>query len=265
MGVGNPGSWGPAPQGDAPEAWFLDAMLSLRAPYAFPASLVTVLDAAWVIPAIGAYVAFVSIGADFGWGTLRTILLARRSRARYVAARLGVIATILVASLLLLLLVAPATQVVLTLVAGERFPTGPALPQTFGPYLATRVIAAFAWVTVAASLTLLARSLVGGLALVTTFLLVDSGLRALPGDGPLGLVRDLSLSGSIAAIVDTLRPLPIAMTVDYTVGALVPNEHQLPPPTHALSAGAAFVVLTAWFGIGALIAFWRARSIDILD
>lgn len=265
MGIGNPGSWGPAPEGDPPDQWFLDAMLSLRAPYAFPMSLVTVLDGSWVFTILGAYVAVVTFGADFGWGTIRTILLARRSRTRYLAARLATIALALSAVFALLVAVAPVSQALLSTFAGERFPADPRLPQSLPAVLATRLLSAFSWAALAAALTLVARSIVGGLALLTTVALVDAGLRLLPSDGALGIVRDASISGSVAAVIDRLRPAPVAMTIDYTVGGLVPNAQQLPPPAHAVPAEVGAIVLVAWLALGILVAWWRVRNMDVVD
>jgi hypothetical protein len=265
MGVGNPGSWGPVPGAPPPDDWFLAAMLSLRAPYAFPASLVTVLDASWLLPAVGVYAAVVTVGGDFGWGTLRPILIARRSRAAFLAQRFVAIAVVTVACLATLEAAAILMQAGLSALAGERFPASALSAATWAAVLGARLAAALAFAAVALLLTVVARSVFGGIALTAVFAAVNLGLQGLPADGWSGVLRDTTLSGSAAAVLDRLRPPPVEMVVDYEAGVLVPAAHQPAAAQHSLPPELAAAVLLAWLFAALAIALWRLRSMDVTE
>jgi hypothetical protein len=265
MGVGNPGSWGPVEGAPPPEPWFLTAMLSLRAPYAFPASILTILDSAWLLPVIAAYAAVVSVGGDFGWGSLRSILIASPSRSLYLLRRLIAIALVVGLSLVLVLVLAPVVQLVLIGAVGERFPSASTPISTLLGVLAVRLLAALTFGSIAAALTLIARSVFGGVALLAVFVALDAGVSALPSSGALGVLRDLSLSGAVSTILDRLRPPPPALIVDYTVGGLVPSAHQPVPVAHVLSVEVGAAALVAWLVVAIGIGCWRLRTMDIVE
>lgn len=265
MGVGNPGSWGPVPGAPPPDDWFLAAMLSLRGPYAFPGSLVTVLDASWLLPAIGVYAAVVTVGGDFGWGTLRPILIARRSRAAFLAQRFVAIAAVTVACLAALEFAGVLMQAALWAFAGERFPPSGLSAGTWAAILGARLLASLAFAAVAMLLTLVARSVFGGIALTAVFTAVDLGLQGLPAAGWTGILRDTTLSGSAAAVLDRLRPPAVEKIVDYEAGALVPAAHQPAAAQHSLSPEIAGAVLLAWLVAALAIALWRLRSMDVTE
>jgi len=264
MGVDNPGSWGP---GDAPpaERWFRDAMLSLRGPYSFPGSLVTVLDSAWLLPALGAYAAAATIGPDFWWGTMRSILVTRRSRALYLAQRIAMISILIVGSLLAILALAPVAQLLLRTLVGERFPAGSLQVGTLFGMLAARLIAAFGYALIAAALTLFARSLAGGIVLVAAFVAAELAIGAGAIALGLPLVRELTFSGSLNSIIEQLRPPAAQFVVDYSVGALVPASHQPSPAVHLLSIEASVAVALVWVLVATGLAFARMQTMDVVD
>ncbi|MEZ0285046.1 MAG: hypothetical protein ACAH79_07420 [Thermoleophilia bacterium] len=264
MGVDRPGSWGSG-EGPPPETWFLDAMLSLRQPYAFPGSILTALDAVWILVPLGAYLAVVTIGPDFWWGTMRTILVTRRSRVAYLALRLSMILIVVAGSLLAVLAAASISQVALVGLAGERFPSGSLRLDTFGAMLGARAVAALGYALMAALLTLLARSLVGGVVLVATAAAGEIAVGALATSLGAPLVRELTFSGALSSIVGQLRPPPLDLVVDYEAGALIPAAHQLPPSTYGLSLEASSAVVIIWVFVVAALAFTRMRAIDISE
>lgn len=265
MGVGDPGSWGPVPGTEPPEDWWLAAMLSLRGPYAFPGSLLTVLDTSWLLPVVGIYAAVVTVGGDFGWGTLRSILIARRSRATFLAQRFVAIAVVVVACFAALEGASVLMQGALLAFAGERFPVSGLPADTWAAVLGARLTAALAFAAVGMLLTLVARSVFGGIALTAAFAALDLGLQSLLTAGWTGIVRDATLSGAAAAVLDRLRPPAVHMTVDYQVGALVPAAHQPEPAQHSLPPEVAAVVLVAWLVAALAIAMWRLRSMDVTE
>ena len=264
MGVGEQGGWG-SPDGPPPPAWFIDAMFSLRAPYAFPGSLLTVLDSVWVLPAIGAYLAIATIGPDFWWGTMRSILVTNRSRAGYVAHRLAMLLLLAMGSLLTILVIASLMQPLLVLLAGERFPEGSLPLATFAEMLAGRMAEVLAYTLIAAALTLIAGSLVGGVVLLGAFVAGDLAVGAIATAIGQPVVRELTISGAFNSIVDQLRPHPVEMVVDYELGALVPAAHQPTPPVHFLSVEASALIVVVWILVAASLAFWRAGSMDVAD
>lgn len=264
MGVDSPGSWGSG-EGPRPEPWFIDAMLSLRQPFAFPGSILTALDSVWILLPLGAYLAVVTIGPDFWWGTMRTILVTRRSRVAYLSLRLSMILIIVAASLLAVLAAAAMTQLALVGFAGERFPSGSLRLDTFVAVLGVRAVAALGYTLMAALVTLLARSLVGGVVLVATVAAGEAAVGALATTLGVPLVRELTFSGALSSILGQLRPPPLDLIVNYEAGALVPATHQLPPPTYLLSVEASTVVVIVWVLVVAVLAFARIRTIDISD
>lgn len=264
MGIGEQGGWGSG-EGLPPDPWYLDAMLSLRQPFAFPASLLTVLDSAWIVLPLGAYVAAVTIGPDFWWGTMRSILVTRRSRVAYLAQRLSLITIIVAVTLLALLVVTPLAQVVLLAAAGERFPATSLQADVFLGMLATRVFAAVGYMLIAAALTLLARSLVGGIVLLAAFAGAELAVGAVATSIGAPIVRELTFVGAMTSIVDHLRPPPVQLVVDYTLGALVPATHQPAAPVHLLSVEASALVIAGWILLAGTVAFLRMRTMDVLD
>lgn len=264
MGVDNPGSWGSG-EGPPPEPWFLDAMLSLRGPYAFPASLLTVLDSAWLLPPLGAYAAAVTIGPDFWWGTMRTIMVTRRSRAAYLAQRLAMISILVAGCMVAILAFAAGAQLALLALAGERFPAGSLQADTFIGMMAARLIAALGYTLIAAVLTLFARSLAGGIVLLAAFVAGELAVGAAATSLGSPLVRELTFSGALTSMVEQLRPPAVELIVDYSVGALVPAAQQPPPPVHLLSIEASAVAVLAWVLVATALAFARMRTMDIVD
>ena len=264
MGIGEQGGWGSG-DGPPPEPWFLDAMLSLRQPYSFPASLLTVLDSAWIVLPLGAYVAAVTIGPDFWWGTMRSILVTRRSRAAYLAQRLTLITLIVAAAVSALLVITLVAQMALTVFAGERFPATALPGDVFLGMLATRLVAAIGYMLIAAALTLFARSLVGGVVLLAAFVGAELAVGAVATSIGAPIVRDLTFVGAMTSIVDHLRPPPLQLVVDYTLGALVPATRQPEPPVHLLSVEASAIVVATWALLAGAVAFLRMQKMDVLD
>jgi hypothetical protein len=264
MGVDNPGSWGPG-AGPPAEPWFLEAMLSLRAPYAFPGSLVTILDSAWILLPLGAYAAVVTIGPDFWWGTMRSILVTRRSRVAYLTHRLALIAAVVAACLLAVLAVAPVAQFLLLALAGERFPASPMQADALLGMFGARLIGTLGYMMVAAALTLFVRSLAGGVVLIAAFAAAELAIGAAAASLGLPLVRELTMSGALNSIVEQLRPPPVQLIVDYTAGALVPATHQPAPVAHVLSIETSWVVVLVWLVAATILAFARVETMDVVD
>ena len=142
-----------------------------RAAYTFPRSLSLVLGTG-VFMLLGlVLLTATTIGDEFGWGTIRTSLLASTNRRRFLLVRLGALMVATSVILGLLLVVGAIVPILLSVPAAK-------LPTTMPAYdagallvmLAGEAIAAAAVIGFAATVTLLLRS--GALALLATLVWV---------------------------------------------------------------------------------------------
>lgn len=152
---------------------------ALRARYAFPQSMLTMLASAPFIFFAMILLTATMIGDDFSWGTVRTSLIASSDRRRLLLVRFGfltVVASVLVAILILLGVALPP----LLAATGTPLPAPPALDAGgFVVLLIAEVVVAVAVIGFAALATLLVRS--GGLTLVVglVYLAIEGGINAL--------------------------------------------------------------------------------------
>lgn len=142
-----------------------------RAGFAFPRSLSTALGTG-VFMLIGlVLLTATTIGDEFGWGTIRTSLLASTNRRRFLLVRLG---AVVVASLLILaltLLVGAVVPLVLNIPANKLPATMPAFDSgALLVLLLGEAIAGLAVIALAAAVTVLFRS--GALALLAVLVWV---------------------------------------------------------------------------------------------
>lgn len=152
---------------------------ALRARFAFPQSLLTVLTSAPYVFFAMILLTATMIGDDFSWGTVRTSLIASSDRRRLLLVRFGfltVVATVLVAILIVLGIALPT----LLAATGTSLPAAPALDAGgFMVLLIAEVLVAVAVIGFAALATLLVRS--GGLTLVVAlvYVAIEGAINAL--------------------------------------------------------------------------------------
>jgi ABC-type transport system involved in multi-copper enzyme maturation permease subunit len=102
------------------------AIAEQRSAFAFPQSLMTMLDSAvWVIVA-AFFLAATTIGGEYAWGTIRTSLLASSERRRFLASRLVALDVVGTATIALLLIVGTILPIVIA-AGGNELPTPPPL------------------------------------------------------------------------------------------------------------------------------------------
>ena len=137
----------------------------LRATFSFPRSLGTALGTG-VFMLLGlVLLTATTLGDEFGWGTIRTSLLASTNRRRFLLVRLGAVVVAALVIVGLLLAVGTILPLVLNIPAAKlpanlpAFDTGALLVM-----LAGELLAGLAVIAVAATITLLLRN--GALALV---------------------------------------------------------------------------------------------------
>lgn len=138
---------------------------AVRATYAFPASIPTLLGtAAFVYLLAMVLLAASTIGDEFSWGTIRTSLLAASNRRRWLTVRLVLLSGAAVVGMLLLLVLAAVLPLALVAVVGPLPHAPPTDVAALVVLLVGLVIGAIALIGFAAAATLLMRS--GGLTLL---------------------------------------------------------------------------------------------------
>ncbi len=117
------------------------AIGSERAGYAFPHSILSMVgNVPWVLLA-AFYLTSMTIGLEYGWGTIRTALLASPDRIRLLASRLLVMAAIAIAMLAIFMLLAVALPSLLGAL-GYALPASPdVVPIEVAGGLAASVVA----------------------------------------------------------------------------------------------------------------------------
>jgi ABC-2 type transport system permease protein len=233
-----------------------------RSQYAFPFSLVGLLDSVpWVFVAVF-FMTAMTIGSEYGSGTIRTALLASTDRHRFLASRsvaLGIVGAAIIAVLLVLAVVLPA---LLGLLGAAILAPPPISAPDYGLALVARLLILAFVVALAALLTVVTRNPALPLLLVLIYFLFEgivtsmplfhdpSGLTWLPGLLPLKSVSDL-LSDTLRTIVP-LDPSVVAGQLDQ-------------PGTVVFPLWLAFAVVAGWFGLLYLAADRFFQGSDIRE
>jgi hypothetical protein len=204
----------------------------------------------------------ITLGDEFGLGTIRTTLLASSKRARLLTLRLGAIAVIgvvLVATLALLGLVLP-----LVLVAtGAQFPAVPALNVSALGVLALGTLeAGFVIIAFAAMATLLVRS--GSLTLVVllVYVAIEAAILTV-----LSRFQAFQEHGDLAWVLDAFPVRGIARLTDVA-GRVASGLPRFPGETVSDDLGITLVPLAALLGWAAFflaIAYRRFSRMDIVE
>lgn len=240
----------------------LEQLTLTRARYAFPQSIViTLSDGIYVFVALVLLTAL-SIGDEFGWGTVRTALLASSHRRLVLFVRLVALALVAAAMLALLVLLGAILPAVLAL-AGVPLPSTQAIdPVGLIALLLGQLLISTMVISFAALLTLLIRS--GSLTLVAclVYVLVETAviglltrLQAFQYQGVNEWLLDaFPIRGTFAMIGVTTRamgalPSYAGEVIDRDLGAA-----QVP-----------FVALLFWAGLFASLAFRRFSRMDIVE
>jgi ABC-type transport system involved in multi-copper enzyme maturation permease subunit len=242
-----------------------------RATYAFPASVLTLFTSSTVVYLFGMLLlTSATLGDEFGWGTIRTSLLASSDRGRWLAARfmlLGGVAVVALAALLLLSFVLPFA---ISAVVGQLPQPPPVNIGALAVVVGGILVTALALVGFGAAATLVMRS--GSLSLVAAlvYVLVETAVVGLlgrlepfrPADffgdgkpaGPLVWVLNLFPVHAFEALLSA--GTQVAVQPPYDTGGVLPaiSDTYLPLAT-----------LAAWAVIFVTIAMVRFRRMDIAE
>jgi len=234
-----------------------------RAAYVFPRSLVTVLGSSTFVLLALILLTASTIGDEFGWGTIRTLLLAYGNRRRVLLVRILAVAIVGLALFGLVLVIGAAMPVVLG-AGGARAPTGvpPVHWPGIGVLLLGNLVAAAVVIGFSAFATVLVRSgslaLVGALVYFVIEAAILSVLTRLPplqeGGGATWLLGGFPLRGFVT-LSDTASRA--ASGLGHFPGEVYPPE--LGPAAFPI------VALAAWAVLFGALAFRRFGRMDVVE
>lgn len=232
------------------------------ASFAFPQSIVVLLgNGTFVLFALLLLVA-TTIGDEFGWGTIRTTLLASSHRARLLALRLGVILTIglgLVASLILLGTVLP---LVLAVAGAQGRVEHPLNVGALGVLVLGTLEAGLVIVAFASMATLLVRSGSLTLVVVLVYVAVEAAILAV-------LLRFQAFQdeGGLTWLLDAFPVRGISRLLDTAGRAAsgLPRYPGEPIQTDLSVANVPLIALLIWAAIFLAVAFRRFTRMDIVE
>jgi ABC-type transport system involved in multi-copper enzyme maturation permease subunit len=243
-----------------------------RATFAFPASVVTLLGSATGVYLFGMILlTATTIGDEFGWGTIRTSLLASSNRRRWLAVRLAVLVTLAAVGLALLLVLSLILPLAIVAVVGRLPPPPPVDVAALAVLVGGDLVAAIALIGFAAAATMVMRS--GSLTLVVAlvYVLADTAVVGLLGRlepfrpensfgqgnpaGPLAWALNLFPVHAIQVVLGSATQLA-ANVLDYSsdVGSPVLADTFLP-----------LASVAGWAGVFVAIAMVRFNRMDIVE
>jgi ABC-type transport system involved in multi-copper enzyme maturation permease subunit len=236
----------------------------IRATFAFPRSLITVLGNASIVFLALILLTAITLGDDFGSGTIRTALLANSNRRRLLAARLLALIAMAIFLFGMLLVLGAALPAILG-VEGRQLPAN--LPPVDGGALAVllggELLAAITIIAFAMMATVFVRSGALSLVAVLVYTALEGVVLAL-----LSRLPNFNYSDGKDAWLLTALPLrglaEITNVAGRAASGLASYEGEvISRDLHAtyLPIGS-YVVVAVAFG---LVAFWRFRRMDIVE
>jgi ABC-type transport system involved in multi-copper enzyme maturation permease subunit len=242
----------------------IDQMRRTQSTYAFPQSFILVLGFATFAFFALTLISATTLGDEFGWGTIRTSLLASSDRGRFLTARvlsLVGVAVVLFAALLVLGVLLPGVLAV----TGSNVPAAPPVdPGWLAVLVLADLVISITLIGFATMATVLVRS--GGLALIAVlvYVAIEGALLSLltrfdafQDAGSLQWILNLFPFRATLTILDKL-----AVAAGRVQSGFYPGSNVQPDPGAALLPLAALAV---WGALFLAIAFWRFRRMDIVE
>jgi ABC-type transport system involved in multi-copper enzyme maturation permease subunit len=232
----------------------------IRATYVFPNSLVQALGSGTFVLLALILLTATTVGDEFGWGTIRTSLLASSRRPSFLLVRVGAVAVAGLVIFALLLLLGAVLPLFLNIPASKLPPTLPAFDVgALAVLLAGELVASLAVIAFAALITLLMRN--GALTLVSVLVYVAIEAAVLT------LLTRFDNLGDDHWLLDAF-PLHGLTTMLQVVGRAATGLPGYPGEAVSRDVGVAAVPIVS-FGILALtlggLAFRRFRRMDIVE
>lgn len=242
----------------------IDQMKRTQSTYAFPQSFILVLGFATFAFLAMILITATTIGDEFGWGTIRSSLLASSDRRRFLLARILSLVGVAVVLFAVLLVLGVALPGVLA-ITGSNLPAAPPVdPGWLAVLVLADLVISFTLIGFATMATVLIRS--GGLALVAAliYVAIEGALLALLNrfdtfqeQGDLHWVLNLFPFRAIVTILDKLAAA--AGRVD-----LFSPDSSGPPPDPS-AAWLPLAALAVWGLLFLTIGFQRFRRMDIVE
>jgi ABC-type transport system involved in multi-copper enzyme maturation permease subunit len=242
----------------------IDQMRRTQSTYAFPQSFILVLGFATFAFLALILITATTLGDEFGWGTLRTSLLASSDRLRFLTARvlsLVGVAAVLFAALLVLGVLLPGVLAV----TGSNVPAAPPVdPGWLAVLVLADLVISITLIGFATMATVLVRS--GSIALIAVlvYVAIEGALLSLltrfdafQDAGSLQWVLNLFPFRGTLTILDKL-----AVAAGRGESGFNPGSTSQPDPGAALLPLAA---VAAWGTLFLSIAFLRFRRMDIVE
>jgi ABC-type transport system involved in multi-copper enzyme maturation permease subunit len=240
----------------------IDQYTRTKSGYAFPQSFILVLGFATFAFLALILITATTIGDEFGWGTIRTSLLASSDRRRFLTARvislIGV-AVVLFAILLLLGILLPA---VLALTGSDVPPAPPVDAGWLTVLVLADLVISITLIGFATMATVLVRS--GSLALVAAlvYVAIEGALLSL-----LNRFEAFQDSGDLHWVLN-LFPFRATVTILDKLAVAAGRVEGYPGANGTPDPGAAWLPLAAlgvWGAMFLAIALWRFRRMDIVE
>ncbi len=195
-----------------------------------------------------------AIGSEYSWGTLRTHLARDPARDRYLLAKLTTIILMLATATLLATLLAALLSAILSPLLGSAIRITPDDLMNLIPAILRAIYVLLPYVLLTAYATLLTRSVLGGVAIGLSYIIVETGFGALALLRVLGGVWALVYNLTIGQNINTLTLMnrhAFGLRPETTAPL---DLSQLPSP---LQATIVVAVYSALFLAFALILFRR--------
>jgi len=195
-----------------------------------------------------------AIGSEYSWGTLRTQLARDPARDRYLLAKLTTIMLMLATATMLATLLAALLSAVLSPILGSAIRITPDDLMNLIPAILRALYVLLPYVLLTAYATLLTRSVLGGVAIGLSYIIVETGFGALALLRVLGGVWALVYNLTIGQNINTLTLMnrhAFGLRPETTAPL---DLSQLPSP---LQATIVVAVYSAFFLAFALILFRR--------
>jgi ABC-type transport system involved in multi-copper enzyme maturation permease subunit len=240
-----------------------------RATFTYPYSLVLVLGSGAFVMLALILLTATTIGDEFGWATLRTVLVASSHRRRFLVVRFAALATCAILIFGMLLLVGILLPLALSIPASKLPSSLPAFDGgAFLVLLAGEILGAFLVIAFAALVTLVARNgaltLVAALVWVAVEAAVLTALVRLPNFG----ISTIDGSPPPDAWLLDAFPLRGLSTIGQTVGKAASGLPAYPGDVFTRDPGAAlvpFVSFTILIVLLVAASFRRFSRMDIVE
>jgi ABC-type transport system involved in multi-copper enzyme maturation permease subunit len=233
-----------------------------RSTFAFPQGIVTLIGSGTLILLGVLLLTATSLGDEFGWGTIRTVLLASNHRARLLLLRVGVIFGIGAGLLAVLALLGAVLPLVVAALGAPPVDPPPLNAGALGVLILGTLEATFMVLAFGAMVTVLVRSGSLTLVLLLVYVAVEAGILTL-------LLRfaPFQEGGGMAWLLDAfpLRGFTQLSGIAGQVAAGLPRFAGEAVPTDLSPTFVPLVAFVLWGALFLAIAYRRFTRMDIVE